>query len=84
MKVEIKKIDSQGRIVLPLSWRKRIKSDEMVIVEKEDRIEIFPREVDLTKYIDAVEIDVKEFEDYHELRKELGEELRKMARELRE
>jgi len=84
MKVEIKKIDSQGRIVLPLSWRKRIKSDEMVIVEKEDRIEIFPREVDLTKYIDAVEIDVKEFEDYHELRKELGEELMKEARELRE
>ena len=73
MKVEIKKLDSQGRIVLPLSWRKRIKSDEMVIVERDDRIEIFPREVDLSKYIDAIEVDVEKFEDYHELRRELRE-----------
>ncbi len=36
MKVEIKKIDSQGRIVLPISWRRRIKGgDEVVVIEEE-------------------------------------------------
>jgi bifunctional DNA-binding transcriptional regulator/antitoxin component of YhaV-PrlF toxin-antitoxin module len=70
MKVEVKKIDSQGRIVLPVSWRRRV-DDEMVVVEREEKVEIFPRDVDLSKYIDSVEVEVETFDDYHELRKEL-------------
>lgn len=70
MKVEIKKIDSQGRIVLPVSWRRR-KGNEMVIIEREKKIEVFPRDVDLSKYVDSVEVEVDNFADYHEMRKEL-------------
>ena len=70
MKVEVKKIDSQGRIVLPVSWRRR-GDDEMVVVEKEKKVEIYPRDVDLSKYIDSVEVEIGTFDDYHELRKEL-------------
>ncbi|ATZ61736.2 MAG: hypothetical protein BME93_01935 [Methanosarcinales archaeon Met12] len=70
MKVEIKKIDSQGRIVLPVSWRRR-KGNEMVIIEGEKKIEVFPRDADLTKYVDSVEVEVDNFEDYHKMRKEL-------------
>lgn len=71
MKVEIKKIDSQGRIVLPVSWRRRMKGDEVMVVEGEAKVEIFPRDADLSRYIDSVEVEVMNFEDYHELRKEL-------------
>jgi 2-hydroxy-3-keto-5-methylthiopentenyl-1-phosphate phosphatase len=35
------------------------------------KVEIFPRDVDLSKYVDSVEVDVDNFEDYHEMRKEL-------------
>ncbi|ASI98387.1 AbrB/MazE/SpoVT family DNA-binding domain-containing protein [Thermococcus celer] len=73
MKVEIKKIDSQGRIVLPISWRRRIKGDEVVVIEEEGKVEILPRDVDLSKYVDSVEVDVDNFGDYHKLRKELRE-----------
>ena len=71
MKVEIKKIDSQGRVVLPISWRRRMKGEEVMVIEEKAKVEIFPRDVDLSKYVDSVEVDVDNFEDYHELRKEL-------------
>ncbi len=71
MKVEIKKVDSHGRVVLPVSWRRRMKSDEVMVVEERAKVEIFPRDVDLSKYVDSVEVEVDNFEDYHEMRKEL-------------
>ena len=71
MKVEIKKIDSQGRVVLPISWRRRMKGEEVMVIEEKAKVEIFSRDVDLSKYVDSVEVDVDNFEDYHELRKEL-------------
>jgi bifunctional DNA-binding transcriptional regulator/antitoxin component of YhaV-PrlF toxin-antitoxin module len=71
MKVEIKKIDSQGRVVLPISWRRRMKEDEVIVIEEKAKVEIFSRDVDLSKYVDSVEVDVDNFEDYHEMRKEL-------------
>ena len=71
MKVEIKKVDSQGRVVLPVSWRRRMKGEEVMVIEEKAKVEIFPRDVDLSKYIDSVEVEVDNFEDYHEMRKEL-------------
>jgi bifunctional DNA-binding transcriptional regulator/antitoxin component of YhaV-PrlF toxin-antitoxin module len=71
VKVAVKKIDSQGRIALPVSWRRR-GDDELVVVETDEKVEIFPRDVDLSKYMDSVEVEVRAFDDYHELRKELG------------
>ncbi|WP_223209014.1 hypothetical protein [Pyrococcus furiosus] len=45
----------------------------MVVIEEEGKVEILPRDVDLSKYVDSVEVDVDNFGDYHELRKELRE-----------
>lgn len=70
MKVVVRKVDSQGRVVLPASW-KHMRGKEVIVVEREGRVEIFPRDVDLSKYVDSVEVDVENFEDYHELRREL-------------
>lgn len=70
MKVAIKKMDAHGRIVLPVSWRRRA-DDELVVVERDEKLEIFPRDVDLAKYLDSVEVESDTFDDYHELRKEL-------------
>jgi bifunctional DNA-binding transcriptional regulator/antitoxin component of YhaV-PrlF toxin-antitoxin module len=70
MKVSIKKMDAHGRIVLPVSWRRRA-DDELVVVERDEKLEIFPRDVDLSKYLDSVEVEIDTFDDYHELRKEL-------------
>lgn len=61
-------MDSQGRIILPISWR-RERGDEVMVVEREDKLEIFPRNADLSKYMDSVE--VANFSDYHEMRREL-------------
>ena len=68
--MEIKKIDSQGRVVLPISWRRR-KGREIIVVETDDVVEILSRDADLSKYIDSVEVDVANFDDYHKMRKEL-------------
>jgi len=71
MKMVIKRIDPQGRIILPLEWRKRYNVREVIIFEKEEKLIVLPRTSNLTKYIDSIEVDVENFEDYHELRKEL-------------
>jgi len=42
-RVVIKRADSQGRIVLPKEWRDRFKTNEFVLVLKEDKIEIYPK-----------------------------------------
>ncbi len=57
---EIRKVDSQGRIVLPLKWReKELKNgDEVIILEDEGILKIIPKKkIDLTKFFDSLEFD---------------------------
>jgi len=69
--IVVKRIDSQGRIVLPLSWRRRHNVREVLVVSEEDKLIILPKRPDLTRYFDSIEVDVRSFSDYHELRREL-------------
>jgi len=71
LKVEKKKIDPQGRIILPKKWREKTKNKEVIIVQIDDKIHILRKDADLEKYIDAVELEISEFEDYHNFKKEL-------------
>ena len=70
-KVEIKSVDAQGRIILPKAWRNRLKTQRVMIIDDDDRLEIHPADHDLTRFVDAVEVEADHFDDYHSLRKGL-------------
>ncbi|MGY0288900.1 MAG: AbrB family transcriptional regulator [Thermoproteota archaeon] len=70
MIVEVKRVDNQGRIVLPKKWRERW-GDEIILIELEDRIEILPRrKPNFSQFFDIIEADIEE-----DIEKELLEEL---------
>ena len=55
---EIRKVDSQGRIVLPHKWReKELKEgNEVLIIEEHGFLKIIPKKkVDLTQFFDSLE-----------------------------
>lgn len=69
MIVELKRIDSQGRIVLPKEWREKW-GNEVVLIEYEDKIEILPRrKPKLSQFFDVIEADIEE--DIEEIFKEV-------------
>jgi AbrB family looped-hinge helix DNA binding protein len=70
-KVEIKPVDTQGRIILPKSWRNRLRTSSVVIIDEDDRLEIRPADIDLIRFMDAVNVETEHFDDYHKLRKGL-------------
>ena len=61
MEVEVKKVDSQGRIALPAEWRRDVLSDgkEVVIQREGDLLIIRARKKpDLTSLFDSLEVDL--------------------------
>jgi AbrB family looped-hinge helix DNA binding protein len=70
-KVEIKPVDTQGRIILPKAWRNRLRTSSVVIIDEDDRLEIRPADVDLSRFVDAVDVGAEHFDDYHKLRRGL-------------
>lgn len=83
MNTELRKVDSQGRIVLPQYWReKELKdNDEVIIMEEKGILKIIPKKkIDLTQFFDTLEYDdelVDKLENWSEfenalLKKKLG------------
>lgn len=72
MNAKIRKVDSQGRIVLPHKWReKELKDgDEVIIMEEEGILKIIPKKkIDLTQFFDTLEYDdelVEKLENWSE------------------
>ena len=68
--IEIKKVDDQGRFVLPLDWRKEElkEGNEVFIIKRKGYLKMIPKKkIDLTKFFDKVDLgmnigDWKEFE----------------------
>jgi len=57
--VEVKRIDPQGRLVLPKSWREKW-GNEVIVIELDDRIEILPRKRPrLSRFFDILEVELK-------------------------
>jgi bifunctional DNA-binding transcriptional regulator/antitoxin component of YhaV-PrlF toxin-antitoxin module len=77
--VEVKKVDSQGRLILPADWREAELSEnkELFIIKRRGYLKLVPkRRVDLTEYFDTVDLGVdsigswKQFEKrFYEVRK---------------
>ena len=58
MNTEIRKVDSQGRIVLPNKWRENElrNGNEVIIIEEEGILKIIPkRKINLAKFFDTLE-----------------------------
>ena len=71
---QIKKVDRQGRISLPATWRasKLRGSAQVVVVERGELLLVKPKgKPDLTKHFDAVEVDLDptNLSDYSRLKK---------------
>jgi AbrB family looped-hinge helix DNA binding protein len=66
-KVVIRKIDKQGRIVIPKEWRSRFNTNDFILVLNDDKVEIYPKTSNLLKFIDSVEVEELP-EDWHELK----------------
>jgi len=72
MEVVVKRLDPQGRLLLPKEIRERF-GEEVIIVDLGDRVELLPRKrADLTRFFDSVEIE--ELKEWEELEKELWSE----------
>nr|MDO8099448.1 AbrB/MazE/SpoVT family DNA-binding domain-containing protein [Candidatus Njordarchaeota archaeon] len=73
--IEIKKVDRQGRFVLPADWRgKELKDvDEVFVIKGEGYLKIVPRrKIDLTKFFDSVDLGTN-IEDWDEFEGKLYE-----------
>ena len=73
MEIEIKKIDEQGRIIIPADWRKRkIGEEKRVFVLKEkDCLKIIPlKKIDLTKFFDKVDFGIN-IDDWEKFEKKI-------------
>lgn len=73
MTVVVKKMDDQGRIVVPKEWREKHPGKEYVLELSEDEVRMSPlKKENLTKYFDSVEVDLEsDLSDWHAVRKEL-------------
>ena len=76
--IEVKRVDSQGRVSLPSDWRRDVlgKGSEVYIVREGENLVVKPkRRPDLTAHFDSITVDVdpEAFVDPHRLKKALLE-----------
>ena len=74
--VIVNEVDKQGRLVLPKEWCEKYLKEGVVRMRfRGDIIEIAPHKtVDLTKYFDCIEADIKsDLADWSAVRRELYE-----------
>jgi bifunctional DNA-binding transcriptional regulator/antitoxin component of YhaV-PrlF toxin-antitoxin module len=60
--VEVKKVDSQGRLILPVDWREAEigESRELYVIKRKGYLKLVPkRRVDLTECFDKVDLGVE-------------------------
>jgi bifunctional DNA-binding transcriptional regulator/antitoxin component of YhaV-PrlF toxin-antitoxin module len=67
----VKKVDRQGRICIPIEWRREWKSNRVVLVKREKGIEITPMDIiPPSSLFDSIEIpDDVDFTDPHSVKK---------------
>jgi bifunctional DNA-binding transcriptional regulator/antitoxin component of YhaV-PrlF toxin-antitoxin module len=76
--VEVKKVDSQGRLILPVDWREAEigQSRELYVIKRKGYLKLVPkRRVDLTKFFDKVDLGVDSIGDWAAFEKRINEEV---------
>ena len=74
--VEVKKVDVQGRLILPADWRKTEigESRELYIIKRKGYLKIVPkRHVDLTENFDKVDLGVEAIRSWKQFEKRFRE-----------
>ena len=59
--IELKKVDAQGRIVLPLDWRDAELKDnqEVLVIRENEALRIIPKKkIDLTQFFDTLDFGI--------------------------
>jgi bifunctional DNA-binding transcriptional regulator/antitoxin component of YhaV-PrlF toxin-antitoxin module len=75
--VEVKKVDAQGRLILPADWREAEigESRELYVIKRKGYLKLVPKhKVDLTEYFDSVDLGVKSIYNWSEFEKKISEE----------
>jgi bifunctional DNA-binding transcriptional regulator/antitoxin component of YhaV-PrlF toxin-antitoxin module len=75
--VEVKKVDSQGRLILPVDWREAEigESRELYIIKRKGYLKLVPkRRVDLTEFFDKVDLGVDSIGNWGAFEKRIYEE----------
>jgi len=75
VEIIIKDIDSQGRISIPIHWRKNWKSRKLALIKRDDRIEIISIEaLPPSALFDSIKVSEKvDFTDPHSIKRILLE-----------
>jgi len=75
VEARVKEADPQGRISIPIEWRKDWKSRKLVLIKRGNRIEVVPVEpTPPSNLFDSIKISEKvDFADPHSLKKALFE-----------
>jgi len=74
--VEIRRVDSQGRIILPADWRESEigRSRELYVIKRKGYLKIIPkRRADLTVNFDKIDLHVEAIGDWREFERKLFE-----------
>jgi bifunctional DNA-binding transcriptional regulator/antitoxin component of YhaV-PrlF toxin-antitoxin module len=75
--VELKKVDIQGRLILPADWRETEigESRELYVIKRKGYLKLVPkRRVDLTEFFDKVDVGVDSIGNWGEFEKRISEE----------
>ena len=74
--MEIRRVDSQGRIILPADWRESEigRSRELYVIKRKGYLKIIPkRRADLTVNFDKIDLHVEAIGDWREFERKLFE-----------
>ncbi len=74
--VEVKKVDSQGRLILPADWREAELSEnrELFVIKRKGYLKLVPkRHVDLTECFDKVDLGVDSIGSWKQFEKRFYE-----------
>lgn len=74
--IEVKKVDKQGRFVIPSDWRRREMrdTDEVFLLKKKGFLKIVPkRKVSLTDFFDKADLSVEAIDNWAEFERKFYE-----------